>query len=85
MADQAKPYYVVLHGAKKNVGDFLIRDRAKRLLAHFRPDRELVELPRWQSLEGHRDRLSGARAIVGMGGPAIVENLYPGVYRLLPR
>lgn len=85
MSEPQIPYYVVLHGAKKNVGDFLIRDRAKKLLASVRADRALVEFPRWQSLEDQRACLENARAIIGMGGPAIVENLYPDVYKLTPR
>jgi hypothetical protein len=80
-----QPYYLVLHGAKKNVGDFLIRDRAKRILAHLRKDRALVELGRWESLDDKRDLLAGARAIIGMGGPALQENVYPGIYKLTQR
>lgn len=80
-----KPYYIVLHGAKKNVGDFLIRDRAKRILSHLRPDRALVELARWESLDDKPELLAGARAIVGMGGPALAENVYPGIYKLTRR
>ena len=41
---------VLLHGAKKNVGDFLIFERSKALIArHCRVD-TFLELPRWKPL-----------------------------------
>jgi hypothetical protein len=37
--------YVVLTGAKRNVGDFLIVERCTELLRQLRPDRELRFAP----------------------------------------
>jgi len=74
--------YVVLSGAKKNAGDFLITDRAEQLLRHFRPERELLRLPAWEPLEPHLDRVNGAAAVIILGGPGLQPQLYPKVYKL---
>jgi len=78
-----KEYYVVLHHAKKNIGDFLIRDRAKKLLNYVRSDRELVEFPSWKSLQDKLDAVNGAKALIIMGGPGLSENIYPDGYPLV--
>lgn len=78
-----KEYYVVLHHAKKNIGDFLIRDRAKKLLAHVRTDRDIVEFPSWESLQDKLDVVNGAKALIIMGGPGLSENIYPKSYPLI--
>ncbi len=39
---------LVLHGAKANAGDFLIRDRGVAILRELRPGQELVLHPRWE-------------------------------------
>ena len=77
-----KEYYVVLHHAKKNIGDFLIRDRAKKLLQHVRTDRELVEFPSWESLDDRLDVVNNAKALILMGGPGLSERIYPDSYPL---
>jgi len=69
---------VVLHGAKKNVGDFLIRERGLALLRHVRPDQELRVLPRWEPLTD--EALEGAEAVVLCGGPGLAPHFYPGVF-----
>lgn len=76
-------YYVVLHGAKKNVGDFFIRDRAKKLLTFLRTDRKLIELPSWESLDEHIDMVNNSKALIIMGGPGAVSCFYPKGYLLL--
>lgn len=75
--------YVLLVGAKRNVGDHLIVDRATKLLEALRPDRELVKLPRWEPLHAHLDAVNAAEAVVLCGGPALQERLYPGIYPLV--
>ena len=74
--------YVVLSGAKKNAGDFLITARATALLRHLRPDRELLELPAWEPLDDHLDRVNAARAVIILGGPGYQKTMYPNVYKL---
>jgi hypothetical protein len=78
-----KDYYVVLHGAKKNIGDFFIRDRAKKLLTFLRPDRELVEFSSWESLDEHIDIINQSKALIIMGGPGASSCFYPKGYPLL--
>jgi hypothetical protein len=75
--------YVLLVGAKRNVGDHLIVDRAMKLLRALRPERELVTLPRWEPLDAHLDIVNAAAAVILCGGPALQKHLYPGVYPLV--
>ncbi len=75
--------YVVLTGAKQNVGDFLITERALALLRALRPETELVPLPAWQSLEPHLASVRRARAVIILGGPGFQRTFHPGVYKLV--
>jgi len=75
--------YIVLSGAKKNLGDFLITDRCKTLLQEHRPDRQLVQLPHWETLDSQLDIVNASKAIIIMGGPGFQPNFYPGVYKLV--
>ncbi|MCX6256875.1 MAG: polysaccharide pyruvyl transferase family protein [Bacteroidia bacterium] len=75
-----KDYYVVLHGARKNVGDFLIRQRSVELFNNIRPDRELVQFPHWEPLDDKLDIVNNSKALVIMGSPGVQEHAYPGVY-----
>ncbi len=73
---------VVLHGAKKNAGDFLIHERGVRILAELLPDQELVSRPRWRPVD--RELADRAEAIVLCGGPGLAQKFYPGVFPLVP-
>lgn len=75
--------YVILTGAKGNVGDFLIRDRAKKLLRAHRAEHQLVELDRWNGVEEYLECINRADAVILCGGPAYQRHLYPGVYPLV--
>lgn len=75
--------FTLLTGAKRNVGDFLIGESARRLIERERPDVELDELPRWRSLERHLDAVNASDALVLCGGPALQQDMYPGVYPLV--
>lgn len=72
---------VVLSGAKKNIGDFLIVDRACKLLESVLGE-ELVVLPRWQPLDDHVETVAKARAVVVGGGPGVLPSMYPQIYPL---
>ncbi len=74
--------YVLLSGAKKNIGDFLILDRAKKLLRQFRPEHELITLNGWEPLDDRLDEVNGSDALIFCGGPNISKTFYPGVYPL---
>lgn len=72
--------YVILSGAKKNLGDFLITARATALLSRFQPERELVWQPAWQPLD--LELAAKARAVIILGGPGYQPKMVPGVYPL---
>lgn len=72
---------VILTGAKKNVGDYLIGSRARKLLRKFVDD-EIVELDRFQRLDSQLEVINKSRMLVLCGGPAYTENIYPGIYPL---
>lgn len=74
--------YVILTGAKKNIGDFLIGARAKALLKKYVSE-DIVELDRFQSLNQQLDTVNQAAAVILCGGPAYASNIYPGVYPLV--
>ena len=76
--------YIVLSGAKTNLGDFLITERATALLRHLRPDRELVVRPAWEPLDPEDDTVRAASAIVIAGGPGYRPDMVPHVYPLVP-
>lgn len=73
---------VALHGARKNAGDFLIRERALALIRHVRPDHDIVVHPRWESLD--EAIIAGADALVLCGGPGLRTDSYPETFPLVP-
>ncbi len=74
--------YILLAGARKNVGDFLIGQRGRELLAHHRPDRTFETWDRFRSLDGRLDEVNASRALVLLGGPAYAADFHPGIYPL---
>lgn len=77
-----KKYYVVLTGAMKNAGDYLITEKCKELLRKERPEHELVQLNRWEALDDELELINGSDALILMGGPAVSQNFYPTNYKL---
>lgn len=73
---------VILTGAKKNIGDYLIGSRSRKLLSKF-VDEEIVELDRFQKQDDNLDLINSSRALFLAGGPAYAENIYPGIYPLV--
>ncbi|MHC1732888.1 MAG: polysaccharide pyruvyl transferase family protein [Bacteroidales bacterium] len=74
--------YIILTGALKNVGDFLIADRAKKLISYHKPDAELIDISRYDSLENKLDIINSANAVILAGGPGYSYDMYPGVFKL---
>lgn len=75
--------YIVLTGSKSNAGDFLIKHRAKKLLAAFRPDRAIVDFNAWEPLDADRlKQVNQSKALILLGGPALQPDMYPAVYPL---
>lgn len=73
------------HGAKKNVGDYLIHSRARKLWTHIVPEAQLVSIPRWEKADLPED----ARLLLLCGGPGftprMVEGVFPVVQNALER
>jgi hypothetical protein len=72
---------LVLHGAKVNAGDFLIRERGLAILRGLRPDQELVLHPRWEPVPP--ELFDRAAAVVLCGGPGLAPRFYPRVFPLV--
>jgi len=73
---------VLLSGAKKNIGDFLITERARELFDYLLDD-EIVILDRFKNLDGDIDLINKARFLVLCGGPAYASDIYKGIYPLV--
>ena len=71
------PRYLLLHRALRNAGDFLIFERARRLIAAVHPDAELIVAKAWLGLAGQvsDDVLRSCRAIVVCGGPGYGDGM----------
>jgi len=72
---------VLLSGAKKNIGDFIITDRSRQLLEHVLDD-EVLWMPNWKPLDGREEEIASARAVVVAGGPGYRPGMYGTVYPL---
>jgi len=70
---------VILTGAIKNTGDYLIADRAKKLFRKFL-DRDIIELNRFEPINDHLDIINKSRALVLCGGPAYTRDIFDGIY-----
>jgi hypothetical protein len=72
---------LVLHGAKVNAGDFLIRERGLEILRHLRPSQPLMIHPRWERVDP--DLFDSADAVVLCGGPGLARRFYPRVFAMV--
>ncbi|MGD6816615.1 polysaccharide pyruvyl transferase family protein [Metabacillus sp. 113a] len=82
MPENNKKYYIALSGAKKNVGDFLITERATALLNRIAPEFEYVILPHWKQMDDI-EFVNNSEGIIILGGPGFQMNMFPGVYKLV--
>ena len=78
-----KDQYVILTGSKNNAGDYLIKYRAKHLFSDLRPDRKIIDINGWEQLNTEKLAIiNQSKALILMGGPALIENMVPKVYAL---
>lgn len=78
-----KDQYVILTGSKNNAGDYLIKYRAKQLFTNLRPDRKIIDINGWEQLNAEKlVIINQSKALILMGGPALVEKMMPKVYAL---
>lgn len=79
-----KNRYVILTGSKNNAGDYLIKFRAKQLFSDLRPDRKIIDINGWEQLNTENLAIiNQSKALILMGGPALVESMVPKVYALI--
>jgi len=76
-----KPY-ILLSGAIKNIGDFLIFYRSKELIKNY-VTTNIIEINRWESLDDKLEMVNSSRGIIICGGPGFSEEMYPKVYSLV--
>tara|TARA_B110000483_G_scaffold216959_1_gene268960 strand:- start:894 stop:2039 length:1146 start_codon:yes stop_codon:yes gene_type:complete len=78
-----KDQYVILTGSKNNAGDYLIKYRAKQLFSDLRPDRKIIDINGWEQLNTEKLAIiNQSKALILMGGPALIKNMVPKVYAL---
>lgn len=68
---------ILLSGAIKNSGDYLITERTISLLAHVYPNAEIVKIIGNYPLGDKLDEVNSADAMVIAGGPSYTKKLYP--------
>lgn len=71
----------ILTGAKKNIGDYLIGERAKSLLKKY-VDEDILEIDRFGNITQYIDKINQSKALILCGGPAYTSDIYPGIYNL---
>ena len=69
--------FIVLSGAIKNAGDFLIVQRSLNLLKGVYPDADMQVLERSKNLAPHLQAINAADAVILAGGPCIQADIYP--------
>jgi hypothetical protein len=74
---------VILTGAIKNTGDFLIADRSQKLISrHLEED--ILEVNRFNDLKGYLEIINESKALFLCGGPAYSPDIFDGVYQISP-
>jgi hypothetical protein len=73
---------VLLSGQIKNIGDFLITERARLLFKEYVDD-DILILDRTKKLDDNLDKINSSRCLVLCGGPAYAEDIYKGIYPLV--
>lgn len=75
----AKKYRIaLLHGAKLNAGDFLIKERAKKLILHEFPQSEFYEVYRNQKFgQEIIEEINACDIAILAGGPGYYDDFYP--------
>lgn len=81
MRDNIKMYFIALTGAKKNVGDYLITDRALTLLHTVAPEYDYIKYPIWKPFND-LNFVNKSKGIIILGGPGFQMDMYPQVYKL---
>lgn len=75
--------FVILTGAYKNAGDFLIAKRSRELLNNIFPNAKIIEIKRNEKLEKYLDIINESKALILAGGPLYLCDAYPNVMPLV--
>lgn len=76
--------YIVLSGARQNLGDFLIGERCRALLHKHKPGEKLIQFDAAENLTEHLDLVNNSKGVIVMGGPGYRPQMFPNIYRLTP-
>ena len=68
---------ILLSGAIKNAGDYLITERTRKLLEHVYPNAEIIKIVGNYPLDDKMEMVNTADAMVIAGGPSYTKKLYP--------
>ncbi|MGP1348159.1 MAG: polysaccharide pyruvyl transferase family protein [Stomatobaculum sp.] len=68
---------ILLSGAIKNSGDYLITERTNDLLKYVYPEAEIVKIVGNYSIKDRLDEVNTADIMVIAGGPSYTKKLYP--------
>lgn len=74
---------VILSGAYKNAGDFLIVDRCMELMKYVYPDICFIQLPRNVDLNNNLEEINSCDVLVLAGGPLYFRDAYPRIIPLV--
>lgn len=74
---------VVLTGAIKNTGDFLIADRSQKLI-NLHLGEDTLEINRFRDLTEYIDIINDSSALFLCGGPAYSPDMFDGIYHISP-
>ena len=75
----------LLHGAKKNVGDFLIYNRCRDLASYYLNHADFLVFERWKPLDDHIVEINKTEGIVLCGGPLYSRSMYPDIMPFVSR
>jgi hypothetical protein len=83
ITSEKKDYYILLTGAKINFGDFLITNRAIKLLTDNIENFKYELLNNWENLDDKLDLINDSKGIIILGGPGYQTSMYPDVFPLV--
>lgn len=74
--------YILLSGAKKNIGDFIITDRSIRLLENLIPNFEYKKYMNNTNLDTIIEEVNNSEGLILLGGPGYHTAMYDNIYKL---
>jgi hypothetical protein len=75
--------YILLTGARKNAGDFLITEKSILLMQELIKDFDYELYDRQYDFNNKLDILNQSKGIILLGGPSIRQKIYPDIYKLV--